>query len=411
MPASGTSQTATSSAESFPIPVEPRTRRLESIDILRGLLMILMALDHTREYFSIYRINPLSPQESWPALYLTRWVTHLCAPGFIALAGASVYLQRQRGKTPAQLSRLLVTRGLWLIFLEVTLISFAWTFIFPAPILQVIWAIGVCMVGLAALMRLPTAAIGAIGALIILLHNLLDPIGADSLGRFANLWKILHQTGMLLVHGRPVAFAFYPVLAWFGVICLGYAFGPIAASEPRVRRRISLILAASFLAAFTLLRLINHYGDDIKFQHLATLTQTLMSFFNVEKYPPSLEYVLITFAVLLLLYVFFDTATTKAWLPRLRSFIETYGRVPFFYYVPHIYLIHGAALLASMALGQNWHYWVGPAFFLQGDPPGWGVRLVGVYCIWIAVVLTLYLPCLWFSRLKARRRDWWLSYL
>ena len=151
-----------SSSGTFPIPVEPRTRRLESIDLLRGLLMIFMALDHTRDFFSVQTVNPTDPQHSWAALFLTRWVTHLCAPGFIALAGASVYLQRQRGKTPAQLSRLLFTRGLWLLFLEVTVISFGWSFTI-APFLQVIWAISWSMIALSALMRLPTLAIGATG--------------------------------------------------------------------------------------------------------------------------------------------------------------------------------------------------------------------------------------------------------
>jgi uncharacterized membrane protein len=401
---------AISASEAFPIPLEPRTRRLESIDILRGLLMLLMALDHTREYFSVYRVNPVSPQDSWPALYATRWLTHLCAPGFIALAGASIYLQRQR--TPiAQIQRLAFTRGLWLVFLEVTLISFGWSFIFPAPFLQVIWAVGIAMMGLSLLLRLPTAVIGGIGAAIVLLHNLLDPIEASHLGGWADLWRLVHEVGMLTVHGQPVGFLFYPALPWFGIICLGYAFGPIAASTPQRRRCIALILAATFFAAFAVLRLHNRYGDEIPFKHLATPARTIMSFFNVNKYPPSLEYVLITFTVLLLLYIVFDRAVSENVVPRLRAFVETYGRVPFFYYVLHIYLIHGAAVLASMALHQDWHYWIGTKFFLQGDPDGWGVRLVGVYCIWLAVILVLYLPCRWFAHLKATRRDWWLSYV
>jgi uncharacterized membrane protein len=372
--------------------------------------MLFMALDHTREYFSAYRINPVDPEQSWPALFLTRWVTHLCAPGFIALAGASIYLQRQR-KPLAQLQRLVFTRGLWLVFLEVTLISFGWSFIFPAPFLQVIWAVGISMAALGLLLRLPTNAIGAIGAVIILCHNLLDPIQARQLGSFADLWRLVHQTGMLTIHGRPIGFLFYPALPWFGVICLGYAFGPLAAAAPQLRRRRSLILAACFFVAFALLRLHNGYGDDIRFQHLAAPARTMMSFIDVEKYPPSLEYVLATFTVLLLLYVLFDLMVSGAVAPRLRAFIETYGRVPFFYYVLHIYLIHGAALLTSMALHQDWRYWIGTKFFLEGDPDGWGVRLVGVYCIWIAVILILYLPCRWFARVKATRRDWWLSYI
>ncbi len=411
MASNGISQPAISAAEGFPVPLEPRTRRLESLDLLRGLLMILMALDHTREYFGVYRINPVDPQASWPALFLTRWVTHLCAPGFIALAGASIYLQKLRGKPVRQLQRLVFTRGLWLIFLEVTLISFGWSFTFPAPFLQVIWAIGIAMVGLSGLLRLPSWVIGAIGGLIVLLHNLLDPIKAARLGAWADLWRMLHQAGMLTYHGHPLGFLFYPALPWFGVICLGYAFGPIAAAAPGVRRRRSLLLAGAFAAGFVLLRLVNRYGDDIRFEHLGTPARTLMSFFDVEKYPPSLEYVLVTCAVLLLLYTLFDLAVTEDWSAAARRFVETYGRVPFFYYVLHIYLLHGVALLTSLVLHQNWRFWASTRFFLEGTPDGWGVRLVGIYAIWIAAVLVLYLPCLWFSRVKARRRDWWLSYV
>ncbi len=411
MTAVGTTQTVLSVADGFPVPVEPARHRLEALDLLRGLLMILMALDHTRDYFGKYTFNPTDPQQSWPLLYLTRWVTHLCAPGFIALAGASIYLQRRRGKSVAELRHLVLTRGLWLLLMEVTVISFGWSFTF-APFLQVIWAIGWSMVLLSLLLDLPVVAIGGLGAAIVTLHNLLDPIQAKNLGIWSNLWKILHQPGMLLLpDGHPFAFAFYSVLPWFGVICIGYAFGTVAAGTAGKRRRTSLLLAAVFAAAFTALRLNNHYGDDIPFEHLATPTQTLMSFFNVEKYPPSLEYVLATFTVLLLLYVLFDALVGRDWLPPLRSFLRTFGRVPFFYYVPHIYLVHGAALLTTMAVGGDWQFWIGTGFFTQGIPRGYGFSLGVIYAVWLTIVLTLYLPCRWFASVKARRSDWWLSYL
>jgi uncharacterized membrane protein len=246
--------TGSSAAEQPYMSIKLAGRRLESIDLLRGLLMILMALDHTRDFFSSAAVNPTDPLSSWPALFFTRWVTHLCAPGFIALAGTSVYLQRQRGKSCAQLTKFLVTRVLWLLFLEVTLISFGWVFIWPAPFLQVIWAIGISMIVLAFLQWLPVAVVGVIGAIIILFHNLLDPIEAEQLGRGADVWKLLHETGMLLYHGHPVGFAFYPVLAWIGVICLGYAFGPVVVAAPIFRRRVALGMSALFLAAFALLR-------------------------------------------------------------------------------------------------------------------------------------------------------------
>ena len=392
----------------------PRVRRIESIDLLRGLLMILMALDHTRDYFSSsVHIDPTDPLQSWPALFLTRWVTHLCAPGFIALAGASVYLQRKRGKSRAQLTRFLLARGFWLIFLELTLVNFGWFFKWPLPLFQVIWAIGASMIVLAFLQWLPVAAVGAVGAAIILLHNLLDPIHAANLGQWANLWKLFHESAPMIYHGRMVGMAFYPLLVWIGVICLGYAFGPLAVAAPVFRRRVAAGLALAFLAAFSLLRLHAGYGDRYHWHPLATATQSAMFFFEVQKYPPSLEYVLATFGVLLLLYAAFDKAVSQDWLPRLREFVETYGRVPFFYYVLHIYLIHATALLLTLATGGDWHAsWIGfQAITGDNRPPHWGFSLPGIYCLWMAFVLALYPACLWFSRLKARRRDWWLSYL
>ncbi len=404
--------TRSSPLENLPPAVLRPASRLESIDLLRGLLMLLMALDHTRDFFSSATVNPTDPLASWPALFFTRWITHLCTPGFIALAGTSVYLQRQRGKTRPQLMKLLVTRGCWLLLLEVTVISFGWLFIFPAPFLQVIWAIGVAMIVLGFLQWLPVAVVGAIGASIVLFHNLLDPIQAESLGHAADLWKLLHEQGMLLYQGHPIGFAFYPVLAWIGVICLGYAFGPLAVALPAVRRRTAGMMAVILLIAFCLLRVRSGYGDLYHWHRLATPVQSAMFFLEVQKYPPSLDYVLSTFGVLLMLYVAFDKAAGENWLPGLRGFVEIYGRVPFFYYVLHIYLIHGAALLLTLATHRNWRLFVGFQGLMTGArPEGWGFSLPGVYGLWLCFVLVLYLPCLWFSRLKAQRRDWWLSYL
>jgi uncharacterized membrane protein len=389
----------------------PTRRRIESVDMLRGLLMILMALDHTREYFCRYLVNPVDPLHSWPALFATRWVTHLCAPGFVALAGASVYLQRQRGKSTRQLTHLLLTRGLWLIFLEFTVISFAWTFTM-APFLQIIWAIGVSMVGLAALIRLPTAAIGAIGGTIVLFHNLLDPISASRFGACANIWKLIHQPGFLFYHDKPFALAAYPVLPWFGIMCLGYAFGSLVSAPAARRSRITLGLAAYLFTAFALLRFVHGYGDPFPFVYLATPQQTVMSFFDLQKYPPSLQFVLATFSVLLLVFFLFDTIAIRNLLPRVSTFLQTYGRVPFFYYVLHIYLIHTTALVWTAINHGDWRFWTTDNFIWKNlSPVGWGYTLPTVYAIWLAVVLALYFPCAWFCRLKARRQDWWLSYL
>jgi uncharacterized membrane protein len=398
-------------AETMPIPLSPATRRLESIDILRGLLMLLMAIDHTRDYFtSASGFDPTDPMRSWPALYATRWVTHLCAPGFIALAGTSVYLQRHRGKTRGQMTKLLMTRGLWLMVLEITVISFGWSFAF-GPGLQVIWAIGVSMIFLGLLQRLPTLMIGIIGAAIVALHNLTDGIAPARFGDGAIFWTLLHVPGLLFVHHRLIGVAAYPIIPWIGVICLGYAFGPIVTLGPAHRQRLVTMLGVFLLFAFTMLRLAHGYGDHFRFQHLATPTETAMSFLEVEKYPPSLQYVLATFGVLLLLYALFDLAVSRDWLARLRGFVEVYGRVPFFYYVLHIYMLHALALGLTAYLHMNWRFWLVPGAVFIGHLNGWGFGLPVVYLIWALVVLSLYFPCLWFSRVKARRRDWWLSYL
>ncbi len=394
-----------------PVPVNPRSRRLESVDILRGLLMLLMAIDHTRDYFSsISHVDPTDPLHSWPALYLTRWMTHLCAPGFIALAGTSAYLQRQRGKSSGQLAWLLLTRGLWLALLEMTVISFGWSFTF-GPALQVIWAVGISMVFLSALIWLPTAAIGSIGAVIVLLHNLFDAVHPARFTPAAFFWTLLHAPGPLFLHHQFIGVAPYPLIPWIGVICLGYAFGPVAASDRARRRSIAVTLGLGFLTVFAALRLLHGYGDHDRFAYLATPGETVMSFFQVEKYPPSLHYLLATLGVLLLLYAAFDLAVTRDWLPRLRRIIEVYGRVPFFYYVLHIYLLHLAALILTASVHLNWRFWLTPGAVFIGHLAGWGFGLPVVYLVWFLLVVILYYPCLWFSRIKARRRDWWLSYL
>ena len=308
---------------------KPAEYRLKSIDLLRGLLMLLMALDHTRDFFSVPTGDPGDPLTSWAALFASRWITHLCAPGFIALAGISVYLQRRRGKSADEMTRMLLTRGVWLILLEVTIVSFAWAFS-PSIYLGVIWAIGVSMICLGLLQRLSRAIAGTIGISILLLHNLLDPTPAASFGRWALLWNMIHE-GVLLRHNDGAIFVIvYPVLPWIGVILVGYAVGPLVCMTPRMRQRITVLLGGLFLSLFSLLRLWHGYGDHRQFQHLAAASRTAMSFLDIEKYPPSLHFILATFGVLCLIYALFDAAAERRWLPRLRGFLEVYGRVPFF---------------------------------------------------------------------------------
>jgi uncharacterized membrane protein len=374
--------------------------------------MLLMALDHTRDFFSSAMVDPADPLRSWPTLFATRWITHLCAPGFIALAGTSAYLQRARGKTPAHLTTFLATRGLWLIFLDLTVISFAWSFTLRAPYLQVIWAIGGSMIALALLQRFPTSVVAVTGAAITLFHNLLDPIRSDKLDRAAPAWTLLHQPGFLRSHGKPIALVAYPLLPWIGVMCLGYAFGAWVVASPAFRRKASTALGIAFLAAFVLVRSANSYGDVHRWHPLPTTRQNIMDFLAVEKYPPSLQYVLVTLGLLLLLYVLLDVCVSRTWAPKLRAFVEIYGRVPFFYYVLHIYLIHGVALLRTHLQHGDWRLWVNPRLIWYEEvPPGWGFSLPVVYLIWLAVVLFLFYPCLWFGHIKTKYKLWWLSYL
>jgi uncharacterized membrane protein len=388
-----------------------RSYRIESIDVLRGLLMVLMALDHTRDFFSGAAVDPTDPIHSWPALFATRWITHLCAPGFILLAGTSVYLQRQR-KSAATLTRFLLTRGLWLIFLEITVVSLGWSFNIGLPIFQVIWVIGACMIVLAGLQWLPLPAVGLFAAIVIFGSDLLDRIHAVTFGHWADAWRIFHERGPLNFHGHPVALFGYPLVPWVGVIALGYCFGAVVTQAPERRQRISALFGIASLAVFALLRFTGSYGDPgPRWQHLATPANTAMSFFSVEKYPPSLHYLLATLGIVFLLFSLADYTVQRARTPRLRAFLDVYGRVPFFFYILHIFLIHALALAVAAAIRPDWRFWISPDVVFMSHLDHWGYSLPVVYAIWIAVVLVLYPACAWFSRVKDRRRDWWLSYL
>jgi uncharacterized membrane protein len=374
--------------------------RLASIDLLRGLIMVVMALDHVRDYFTEVRFDPLDPTQTTAILYATRWITNFCAPTFILLAGVSAYLVGKRG-TPAQLSKFLVTRGLWLIVLEWTVLTLAWTFNFKwelGLIMQVIWAIGVSMIVLAALIHLPLRVVGAIGLAICVFHNLLDGVPKPESALWGTVWSILHVQG-----GTAIGYAHYPLIPWVGVMAAGFALGSVFDMEAGRRRRILLAIGASAVACFIALRLINTYGDPQPWVAQATLGQTVMAFLNVEKYPPSLLFLLVTLGPALMLLAALESA--RGWLA---GVLETFGRVPLFFYVLHIALAHLAAGLVAMYMG------FGNAVlnnFFFNFPVKWGVSLPGVYLAWLFVVVTLYPACRWYAEIKRRRQDWWLSYL
>jgi uncharacterized membrane protein len=393
--------------------------RISEIDLLRGLVIVLMALDHVRDYFHAgsFGINPLDPEQTTPWLYVTRWITHLCAPTFVFLAGVSAYLQFARGKTIPNLSRFLLTRGLWLVFLELTFISFGWSFGFPyAFFMQVIWAIGWSMIGLGALVWLPRMAVLVIGIVIIAGHNLLDPITAQSAGP---IWTFLHDGGPVFVGEQPIGLAGYPLLPWLGIIAFGYGLGAIFAEPPAKRDRTVLMLGLGMLAAFLLLRWLNIYGDPSfatgpeaiarDWREQTSIGAALMVFFDVQKYPPSLQFTLVTLGIVLTIFPLLSR------LPGIvRSVLNTFGAVPFFFYLLHIYLIHLLAIAANAALGRDvsgmFNYMIN-VFLHPERLQGLGFSLPWVYVAWIVVLALLYPLCRYWQDLKARRRDWWLSYL
>lgn len=379
-------------------------RRIAALDLLRGLMVALMVLDHTREYFSAQALqfDPLDLTRTTSWLFATRWVTHLCAPTFVFLAGASVHLQRVAGKSEATLRRQLLTRGLWLILLEVTVVGFAFNFAEPFLLLQVIWAIGAGMMALAALTALPQPAVGVIGLLSVALTPWLSALAAPPLVP-ASLWHALLVPGPLApLRGITV----YPVIPWFGILALGYAAGPLLVCTDALLRRRAVGAGAVLIASFVVLRLTG-VGDVRTGGTATSVALTLLSNLDVSKYPPSLQYVALTLGVSALLLAAF-TRIQPARLPMLRAF----GSAPFFTYVLHIYVVHGLALAMGIAFGV-------PALafthFIENTDSlrdaGWGFGLPVVYLVWLAVLLILRPMATRFAAVKRRRNHWWLSYL
>jgi uncharacterized membrane protein len=377
--------------------------RINSIDLLRGLVMVVMALDHVRDFFGAGGGNVRDIGDA--GLFLTRWVTHFCAPTFILLAGISAYLHGARGHSTRDTSRFLLTRGLFLIVLELTLVRVAWRFNYDLSIFvfQVIWVLGAAMVVLALLVHLPRWAIAAIGLAMVAGHNLLDGIRAEDLGSAGFAWAFLHQPALLRVAGVGV-YPFYSLLPWVGVMALGYALGPIMRLERGQRRRWLLRLGAGISVGFVLLRATNLYGDPTAWTSYDNVVSTVLSFINCEKYPPSLLYLMMTLGPMLMLLAVFEQARG-----RVADSIITIGRVPLLYYVAHLYLIHALAVLyAAVIVGDSAWLFAGAPL---RKPAGYGLPLGGLYVVWLLVVVSLYPVCRWFADLKQRRREWWWSYL
>jgi uncharacterized membrane protein len=356
--------------------------------------MAIMALDHTRDFFTTSGFNPRDVTE--PALFLTRWITHFCAPIFIFLAGLSAFLH-SRSRSIEELSRFLLTRGLWLILLDLTLIKFGWRFELDLYRLGagVIFVIGVSMVALAALIWLPRWVIAAVSFIILAGHNLLDGVTAEQFGEGSAAWNILHEPGLVPLGGGVTLYILYPLIPWVGVMAAGYLLGPLMQLEGRARRQLLFRFGAAVIFGFVVLRAANLYGDPTPWSPHDTWLWTVLSFLNCEKYPPSLLYLMMTLGPALMLLAWFDEARGP-----LASFFATFGRVPFFYYVIHIYLIHALAVVTAVAMAG-----------VLTTTPEINFTLIGVYIIWLLVIVLLYPICRWIAYVKQTASGWWWAYL
>jgi uncharacterized membrane protein len=391
--------------------VAPGVRgRLDSVDLLRGVVMILMALDHTRDYFGNAAADPTNLATTTAPLFLTRWVTHVCAPSFFLLAGVGAFLALRRWPT-AELSRFLLTRGLWLVLLELTVMRFFWQFNadYRLTMLTVLWALGWSMVAMAAIVRLPLWLVSALGIMMIALHDLTDPIEPSAFGEFGPLWTILHRPGPLVASPRHFVFVAYPLVPWIGVMAVGYALGRVFTWPAERRRAFLLRVGVALTVAFVVLRLLNVYGDPRPWSPQPTAGFTLLSFLNTSKYPPSLLFLLMTLGPALLFLRLVEGRTPHLLRPALAI-----GRVPLFYYLLHVVLIHGLAVVVCYARYGSVHWmFESPSIdrFPVTQPPGWPAPLPLVYLTWLTVVALLYPCCRWYAAVKARRASAWLSYL
>jgi uncharacterized membrane protein len=382
--------------------------RIKSIDLLKGIVMVIMALDHVRDYFhiSVHFFDPTDPTQSSLPLYFTRWITHFCAPAFSFLAGISAYMVGKR-KTKNELSGFLVKRGIWLVFIELTVVAFGWSFDpqLGYASLQVIWVLGVSMIFLAGLLHLPKTFILIFSCILIFGHNLLDSIHFDNI-----LWYLLHERSYLNLSAGPTLFSAYALIPWVAVMSLGYFFGNFYdnSMDAETRKKILYRVGISAIVIFLILKGINQYGDPVRWKSFGDVSKTVMSFLNVTKYPPSLQFLLITLGVSILFLAYSEKLRGK-----IVDFFCIFGRVPFFYYILHIYLIHLIALVAAELSGYGWQSMILHKFIVRADElKGYGFNLWVVYIIWIVVIVLLYPICKRFDAYKQNHNEkWWLSYL
>ena len=395
-------------------PTSSASGRIQSVDALRGAIMILMALDHTRDFFhsAAMSFSPTDLSRTTAIIFLTRWITHFCAPVFAFTAGIGAFFWARR-RTRGQLSRFLVTRGLWLMLLEVTVVRFLFsldvTFRGKSIILTVFWMLGLSMVVLAALVHLERRALLGVTIAIIAAHNLLDPVPATSFGSAAWLWNILHRPGVISLGSTNVLVA-YPLVPWFLVMSAGYCLGQVLIKEPARRQGFLLRMGLALTAAFVLVRALNVYGDPAPWSTQHSAFFTVLSFLNSTKYPPSLEFLLMTLGPALVAMAWLDRVRLSAANP-----VVVFGRVPFFFFLVHLALIHGFLIVLNLFRYGRASFLLLPGPSLGGPraafPPDYGFNLGVVYAVWIAVIIVIYPLCRWYAGVKGRRTDWWLSYL
>lgn len=386
---------------------------MTAIDALRGLIMVIMALDHVRDFVhrAAMASSPTDLATTTPILFFTRWITHFCAPVFMFTAGLGAFLWWQRGRTRSELSVYLLTRGLWLAVLELTVMRLAYNFSFSQqwPVfLLVLWVLGICMIALAALVWIPTRVLAVLSLAMIALHNTLDGV---TVSHMKPLWNLVHQPGAFQIGGTTIIVG-YQLVPWIAVMALGFCCGALFQMDASRRRAVLLRAGAAAAIAFVIVRAINVYGDPAPWSSQPTAVFTLLSFLNTTKYPPSLLFLLMTLGPALLVLAWFDSRQIKVTNP-----LVVIGRVPLFFFVVHFLAAHLAVVALSFArYGRAASAFVfNPILSMGGPkeifPAGFGWNLWVVYAVWAAIVVGLYPACKWFAGVKGRRREWWMSYL
>jgi uncharacterized membrane protein len=387
--------------------------RISSIDLVRGIIMIIMALDHTRDFFHVSAnvFQPTDLTQTNPILFFTRWITHFCAPTFVFLSGTAARISLQR-KSEKELSVFLLTRGLWLVILEFTVVRFGVLFnlYYDFNIMQVIWVIGASMIVLSALVHLPEIIVGILGLVFVFGHNIFDAYQLKPGDTGYAAWAILNQTGAIALDKNHLLLAFYPLIPWLGIMLVGYAMGKWYTQDfdADLRRKRLLMMGIGAIVLFVVLRFINVYGDPAPWNAQKNIVFTILSFINCTKYPPSLLYTLMTLGPILIILSWMENKELNFLKPAL-----VFGRVPLFYYILHFYLIHAISLICYMIISDkslsevDFHF--GNNF--GGIPFGFGYSLGITYIVWISIVVSLYPVCKWYNRYKSTHNQAWLSYL